>query len=196
MTSKQVIAVINSKGGVGKTTTAVMLAQALVKYGSVELWDADSQASASEWWERAEERGDLPFKYAVANRRTLTKGSSCDYLVIDTPPGDAGIMDAAIDAATFVLIPTSATAIDMDRVWETLDATRGKTRAVLLTQARKGTKSLEAVIKLLDAEEVPRFETVIYRREAIAQAFGHMTPDDLNGYAEVAAEIKEVIDNA
>ena len=42
-----VISIINNKGGVGKTTTAVSLAAALARDDRVLLIDLDSQASAS-----------------------------------------------------------------------------------------------------------------------------------------------------
>src|SRR5439155_1280549 len=47
------VAVVNHKGGVGKTTTAVCLSGALVEQGKrMLLLDLDPQASASKWLER------------------------------------------------------------------------------------------------------------------------------------------------
>jgi chromosome partitioning protein len=44
------VAIVNHKGGVGKTTTAVCLSGALVEQGRrVLLIDLDPQASASKW---------------------------------------------------------------------------------------------------------------------------------------------------
>jgi len=42
-------AVVNTKGGVGKTTTAVHLATLLARQGPTLLIDADPQASAASW---------------------------------------------------------------------------------------------------------------------------------------------------
>ena len=68
----RIIAVVNTKGGVGKTTTSVLLAHALSAHGSVELRDADPQGSATEWAERADDAGTpLPFDVVIANQRSL-----------------------------------------------------------------------------------------------------------------------------
>jgi len=69
-----VIAVVNSKGGVGKTTTSVNLAAALTMSGErgrrVLLMDLDSQASASSW---------------AGIKRSRLKPSSASCLLYDYP---------------------------------------------------------------------------------------------------------------
>lgn len=184
------IAIINSKGGCGKTTSAVLLSQALSAYGSVELRDSDPQGSASEWLERAGEFSELPFDVVVANRRTVGRPSHADWVVIDTPPGKPDTVDAAIAAADFVIIPTSPTGLDTDRMWATLDATHGKARAVLITRSRANTRGLSALLEVFDSAQVPQFETVIPQRETIAQLFGRLSHDgELGGYRAVAEEL-------
>lgn len=188
------IAVVNSKGGVGKTTSAVLLAQALCEFGSVELRDADPQGSASEWLDRANEGGSVPFSFTVANRRTVGSRSTADWVVIDTPPGKPETVDAAIDAADFIIIPTASSGVDVERMWATLEATRGKPRAVLITRARSNTRGLHALLDVFDKEQVPQFDTVIPQRELLAQCFGHMCEDPaLVGYRSVVSELLEVL---
>lgn len=191
--SGRVVAVVNTKGGVTKTTTSVLLACALSAYGGVEVRDADPQGSATEWAERAEDAGTpLPFEVVIANQRSLGRPARADWVVIDTPPGHAQIVDAAIAAADFVIIPSTPTGLDIDRMWATLEVAQRTPHAVLLTRVGTGTNTLAAALALLDEEKVPRFETLIPRREAIAAAFGAV-PHDLYGYENVATELMEAL---
>ena len=191
--SGRVVAVVNTKGGVAKTTTSVLLACAFSAHGSVEVRDADPQGSATEWAERAEDAGTpLPFEVVIANQRSLGRPARADWVVIDTPPGHAQIVDAAIAAADCVIIPSTPTGLDIDRMWATLEVAQRTPHAVLLTRVGTGTNTLAAALALLDEEKVPRFETLIPRREAIAAAFGAV-PHDLYGYENVAMELMEAL---
>lgn len=185
------IVVANTKGGVGKTTTAMMLGFALAKDSTVEVRDVDPQGSASEWADRASETAELPFTVTVANQRTVSKPSTAKWVIIDTPPGNAGTVEAALKIADFVIIPTQPAAMDIDRMWATLQVTEGMPRAVLLTKAFANTKALAAALSVLEANGVPQFETIIAKREAVAGAFGQ-TPGELAGYDQVADELVEV----
>ena len=51
------ISFVHTKGGVGKTTSSILLATAAKRRGiAVEFFDADPQASASRWAEVARDR--------------------------------------------------------------------------------------------------------------------------------------------
>ena len=86
-----IIALINQKGGTGKTTLATNLACAFAESGNVFLLDADLQGSAWDWAEsRTQDPLDLKVVPAESTRlpqqaRRLAQG--CDLLIIDGPPG-------------------------------------------------------------------------------------------------------------
>jgi len=187
------IAVVNTKGGVGKTTTAIYLATVASAQGkSTELLDADPQGSATSWAEIATEGGvPLPFQVSPANKITLSRASSSDLTVIDTPPGAADIIQAAIDAADVVVVPTAPSGLDLQRVWPTLEAAAHKPAGVLLTSVELGTKLLELTKEALESEGVFVFENVIGKRQAIRQSFG-TCPTSFFGYRDLMDEIVEV----
>lgn len=67
-------------------------------------------------------------------------------------------------------------------------------RAVLITKAFANTRGLASALKAFENEEVPVFDTIIYKREALAQSFGKIPEgQQLCGYQEVAQEIVEVL---
>lgn len=189
------LSLVNLKGGVGKTTSAVYLAAAFAEAGPTVLLDADPQGSASDWAAVVEDGGAvMPFDVRVANQRTLTRGlEAYSFAVIDTPPGNPGVIDAAIAAADLVLIPTDASALDIQRVWPSVDAaTRaGKPAAVLLVRARANTRNLAAAIDAFEAAGVAVIDTRIPLREEIKAAYGTI-PTRRHGYDAVAADLMEV----
>lgn len=193
-----IIGIVNGKGGVGKTTSAIYLGTAFAEMGhDVIVIDMDHQGSASHWADLASDDGaPLPFPVEISNAKRLSrrvKGVGKDTIVIlDTPPSDPQIIDAAVDVSDFVVVPTRSSGIETSRVWETLPSLDGVPHAVLVTSARLGVKSLDLFLAILDEEEVPRFRTVIPLREAVAATWG-ATPEKLEGYDSVATEILEAV---
>ncbi len=88
-----IIALLNQKGGVGKTTLATHLAGELALLGNnVLLLDADPQGSALDWTQRRSQ-GGLPRLFGAVGlaRETLHQEAPelarrADHVVIDGPP--------------------------------------------------------------------------------------------------------------
>lgn len=194
-----IISLVNTKGGTAKTTSAIYLALAFCNRGrEVVVLDLDKQGSATDWADRAIEAGDpLPFEVHVVNMKRLEKyAADCgddQVVIIDTPPGDGQIIDAAIAASNFVIMPTGATGLDTARVWETLPSVQGRLPyGILITSARLGTNLLEDAKASFDTNDAARFDTVIPMRERIRSTFG-TTPKYDEGYSDVVDEITEAL---
>ena len=184
---------VHTKGGVGKTTTAMFLAAAAVRRGMrARVIDADPQGSASSWADRAAYGGTpLPFDVSPATAASLRAITSepDELVLIDTPPGTASAIDAAIDAADLVIIPTGARAADIDRVWPTLDITQHRPTTILLTfmDLRK-MESVEMPRSLAEAN-APVLPCIVRDLTTIERAFGREIPRYLGDYEDVFDEL-------
>lgn len=200
-----IISVINLKGGVGKTTTAIALATAALRDGkSVRLLDADQQSSASLWAGVAEENGDpLPFEVEAANLYTVRKvakderGTNGTWVFIDCPP-NGKVTDEAMLAADLVVIPTTTGPADMMKTIETAEtcSANDKYYAILLTRVVPNTLTLKQSLLTLNEREASWFDTTIPQREVLKSFFGNSFGEDLYGYESVYQEAKEGLEDA
>ncbi len=88
----RITAIVNSKGGTGKTTTAVNLATSAALSGQrVLLIDLDKQGSATQWLDHSPDNDDL--------MTALVGGASLDPLVVSTPVEGLELVPASITLA-------------------------------------------------------------------------------------------------
>jgi chromosome partitioning protein len=186
------IVVTNLKGGVGKTTSTVYLAAVAAERGHapVVVVDADRQASAAEWLE--ERPLDGVEVVEAPSERTLAKAMRSDegMVVVDLPPGDERLVQAAIGAADAVVIPTRAGGVEYARVAYTLELVPTKTpRGIVITAARLGTNDLQEAIDWWRGEKVPIWGVVPERVGIAAGPDARLYRDGLDEYGKVLRRI-------
>ena len=205
----QIIAVCNQKGGCGKTTIAVNLAQAFANLGlRVLVVDMDPQASALDWaWEAkdfdvvGQERIKPAYLRRMRNRYHVA--------LIDCPPQYAEPSAAAIRIADLVLVPVQPSQLD---VWATTaivnlikvrqSVFKGRPKAVfIMSRVVPRTKLSERLRETLAQQDFPTLDGFTTQRVAYAEATqsgqtvfdGKPTPARLEIEA-IRDEIKELID--
>ena len=113
-----VIAILNIKGGSGRTTVSTNLAVCFAHMGqSVCVVDTDPQQSSMAWAENRE--SNLPLvtvvgaiNAKVAGQTIKSMSSRYDIVIVDGMPSVAEMTTTVILAADFILIPVQLSPID------------------------------------------------------------------------------------
>ena len=120
-----VIAVLNQKGGAGKTTAVLSLAVAAQRAGrTAAIVDLDPQATACNWGDRRS--GQTPVIVSAQPARLVhvlksAQEAGAQFVVIDTPPRAEQAAMAAAKAANLILIPCRPAIFDLDTIPTTLE---------------------------------------------------------------------------
>lgn len=194
------VAVLNEKGGSGKTTIATNLASAWHEDGrSVLLLDADPQLSSMDWSDSGDGDGVPVVQLGESNlERDLPRvGESFDLVVIDGAPRMGEQTAAAVRVADFVLIPVHPSAAD---IWSAEPVVKtcedhDTPAAFVVSRAIVGTNMAEIAGDALSSFGIPVLDARTCQRIAYVRAIGQgVSVLDLPGADKAADEVRALAD--
>lgn len=196
------IAVLNQKGGAGKTTTSLGIADAIANLGfNVLLTDTDAKGSSLKW---ASVRQSPP-KFAVMGmpHANIHKdlppiAANYDFTVIDGFPKMDDIAKSSIMAADLVMIPIQPSPLD---IWASEDTMKLVTDAQIykpmlkcvfvITRKVKGTTLGNTVMEKLLEYGFPVMDTVLHQRVVYASSLvSGDTLSEADNDGDATAEVK------
>lgn len=203
MPMSKCVALLQQKGGSGKTTTAVNLAGGLRELGyRVVIADMDKdKPDAWSWTVKNEASGALAQQVdeKLAREQISALRSTHDFVIIDTPPNfQTAALKAAL-LADLVVIPAAPSGMDLSGLMEAKDLalTAGRPYRLLANRVTKNTTMGRSLLSVLN-EDGNMFQSVIPQSVKFVEAeaegiyIGEYAPESLP-HVEVRKLAKEVI---
>lgn len=205
-----IISFLNQKGGVGKTTLAIHVADSLSRQNrKVLLVDADPQASALDWAENNDKAGGfsvlgLPKKSLRNELRAIEP--DYDFIIVDGPPRVHDIALSAIAASDLIVIPVQPSPLDVWSLKDIVDlveevrAINDQLKVVLVINRKIVNTAIgRDVVTALEEFKFPILKTAICQRVAYAEsvATGQTVltqSNDLKAQDEIRDLTKEILE--
>ena len=181
------IAFISPKGGVGKTTAALLLASQLARGAQVCVVDADPNHPIAAWGKGADLPTNLSIVADVDEDTILDKieeaAAKTPFVIVDLEGTAAKIVLLAVSQADLVVIPMQGSQLDAEQASRAIRVLRQHEKmtgravpyGVLLTRTSPiiRTRTMGHIqIGLVDAG-VPMFATQLHEREAFRAIFSY-----------------------
>ena len=162
---KNILAVTNRKGGVGKTTVEVNLAAALsINYKlNCVLIDADPIGSSSLWVEESSiqrlklKRLTLPNSPSNKYHALQTWGATlsnisleCDIIIADLPPIELGVFSELIHQVSYIIVPVGLSSLEWEASFPLIE------RVIAASKDNKQTKGIIVPSRIHPQKILPR----------------------------------------
>ena len=179
----KVITISQQKGGSGKTTLAVHLALAFIKYHNlkVAVIDTDPQGSLGKWFmirsEKKVSNDNLTFKTASlwgAQYESKSLKKDHDIVIIDTPPKIESDARPSIESADLVLIPIAASHVDFWATGAIVEIAKKANKKILI-QINRSSQRSKLITKTNDfikSLNLSATKTIIGNRQIFAASMG------------------------
>ena len=179
----KVITICQQKGGTGKTTLAVHLALAFIKYHNfkVAIIDTDPQGSLGKWYIIRSEKKilneSLNFKTASlwgAQYESKILKKDHDVVIIDTPPKIESDARPSIEAADLVLIPVTPSHVDFWATEAIVEIAKKANKKILIqiNRANQRSKLISKTNEYIKSINVSSTNTIIGNRQIYASSMG------------------------
>lgn len=186
-----IIAIVNGKGGVGKSTASINLAGALEKARkSILLIDSDPQGTTSDWYKSRKEQPanrllhknlfltDSPWTAEELTSKLKQLSKNYDYVIVDCGPANDLIERTVLTLSDYAIIPVTPSPYDIRSVKKTIDLIReGQEKAkikvkphLLISRKVIGTVLAREARQALKTLDVPIMKTEISQRIALCEA--------------------------
>ena len=200
----KVITIAQQKGGTGKTTLAVHLALAFIKYHNhkVAIIDTDPQGSLGKWFMIRSEKNslnkNLTFKTASlwgAQYESKMLKQDHDIVIIDTPPKIESDARPAIEASDLVLIPVAPSPVDFWATESIIEIAKKAKRKVLIqiNRANHRSKLISKTHEYIKSINVKSTDTLIGHRQIFVTSMGEgKTVVEKQRKSKAVEEIKSI----
>jgi chromosome partitioning protein len=210
----KIIAVVNQKGGSGKTTLSMQLAGALARRGNkVLVVDADPQGTATRWAASAED--EKPFPASVVglsaastkvHREVRKFVDDYRYIIIDCPPAaDSPVPQSALLVADLALVPVIPSPLDMwaavgirEVISNVGDINEDLKSRLVINQLQPNTTLAKEALEVLPEFGIESCNTYMRQRQVYRQSavFGQTVHDFGSKAAAAVEEVEALADEA